>query len=60
MWIVAAIWLVLTRIAIALEERELRNRFGASYAEYCRRVPRFFPTFVKIAEPATGEKIRLE
>lgn len=43
MWIVAAIWLVLTRIAIALEERELRNRFGASYAEYCRRAPRFFP-----------------
>lgn len=59
-WIVAAIWLVLTRIAIALEERELRNRFGASYAEYCRRAPRFFPTFVKIAEPATGEKIRFE
>jgi protein-S-isoprenylcysteine O-methyltransferase Ste14 len=57
MWIVAAIWLVLTWIAIALEERELRNRFGTSYAEYCRRVPRFVPSFVKIAEPATGEKI---
>jgi protein-S-isoprenylcysteine O-methyltransferase Ste14 len=60
MWIVAAIWLVLTRIAIALEERELRKRFGAAYAEYCRRAPRFFPTFVKIEEPATGEKIRFE
>ena len=57
MWIVAAIWLVLTRIAIALEERELKNRFGASYAEYCRRVPRFIPTFVKIAETANGEKV---
>jgi protein-S-isoprenylcysteine O-methyltransferase Ste14 len=44
MWIVAAIWLVLTRIAITLEECELHNRFGASYAEYCRRVPRFVPT----------------
>jgi protein-S-isoprenylcysteine O-methyltransferase Ste14 len=55
MWIVAAIWLVLTRIAIMLEERELRNRFGVSYAEYCRRVPRFFPTFAKITETANGE-----
>ena len=56
MWIVAAIWLVLTRIAIMLEERELRNRFGVSYAEYCRRVPRFFPTFAKIAETANRER----
>ncbi len=44
-WIVAAIWLVLARIAIVLEERELRNRFGASYADYCRKVPRFVPRF---------------
>ena len=55
MWIVAAIWLVLTRIAILLEERELRNRFGGSYAEYCLRVPRFVPTFAKITETANGE-----
>lgn len=47
MWVVAAVWLVLTRIAIALEERELRNRFGAAYDEYCRRVPRFVPAFGK-------------
>ncbi|MGB8543060.1 MAG: isoprenylcysteine carboxylmethyltransferase family protein [Candidatus Acidiferrales bacterium] len=60
MWIVAAIWLALTRIAIALEERELKKRFGASYAEYCRRVPRFVPTFAKIAETAKGEKVRVE
>jgi protein-S-isoprenylcysteine O-methyltransferase Ste14 len=55
MWIVAAIWLVLIRIAILLEERELRNRFGVSYAEYCLRVPRFVPTFGKITETANGE-----
>jgi protein-S-isoprenylcysteine O-methyltransferase Ste14 len=54
MWIVAAAWLVLTRIAIALEERELRNRFGASYQEYCRRVPRFVPVFAKSAETISG------
>ena len=45
MWVVAAVWLVLTRVAIALEERELRDRFGAAYDEYCRRVPRFVPAF---------------
>jgi len=26
-----------------LEERELRERFGAKYDAYCRRVPRFLP-----------------
>ena len=50
MWIVAAVWLVLTRMAIAFEEHELRNRFGAAYEEYCRRVPRFFPLLVKPRE----------
>jgi len=50
MWLVAAIWLVLTRIAIALEERELHDRFGTAYEEYCRRVPRFVPAFAKPGE----------
>ncbi len=54
LWIVAAAWVVLTRIAITLEERELRNRFGASYQEYCRRVPRFVPVFAKSAETIGG------
>jgi protein-S-isoprenylcysteine O-methyltransferase Ste14 len=26
---------------VRLEERELRERFGTAYEEYCRRVPRF-------------------
>jgi protein-S-isoprenylcysteine O-methyltransferase Ste14 len=26
-----------------IEEPELRERFGQSYAEYCRRVPRWLP-----------------
>jgi protein-S-isoprenylcysteine O-methyltransferase Ste14 len=30
-------------LIVVLEERELRDRFGAEYDEYRRRVPRFFP-----------------
>ncbi|CAA7619473.1 conserved membrane hypothetical protein [Magnetospirillum sp. LM-5] len=30
-------------IGAAFEERDLRKRYGAPYAEYCRRVPFLFP-----------------
>lgn len=30
-------------LVVLLEERELRERFGATYDDYCRRVPRFLP-----------------
>lgn len=30
-------------LIVVLEERELRERFGAAYDEYSRRVPRFLP-----------------
>lgn len=30
-------------VVVLLEERELAERFGADYEEYCRRVPRFVP-----------------
>jgi len=43
MWISTGAWCILTLIAIAFEQRELRARFGASYEEYCRRVPGFIP-----------------
>jgi protein-S-isoprenylcysteine O-methyltransferase Ste14 len=46
-WIVAGVWLALTLLAISFEERELHARFGASYEEYCRRVPRFIPSLRK-------------
>ncbi|MDH3402149.1 MAG: hypothetical protein OES32_00440 [Acidobacteriota bacterium] len=35
---VVGLWIV-----VLLEERELRERFGSPYEEYCRRVPRFVP-----------------
>ena len=47
MWIVGGVWLALTLLAISFEERELRARFGASYEEYCRDVPRFIPSLHK-------------
>jgi protein-S-isoprenylcysteine O-methyltransferase Ste14 len=42
-WIVGAVWTALMFSAILTEEKELRRRFGASYQDYCRRVPRFIP-----------------
>jgi protein-S-isoprenylcysteine O-methyltransferase Ste14 len=36
--LVAAVFLL-----VAIEERELRDRFGAEYEVYCARVPRFIP-----------------
>ena len=47
MWVVAGVWLVLILVAISLEGRELRARFGVTYEEYCRRVPGFFPRLRK-------------
>ncbi len=30
-------------LVVLLEERELRERFGSAYEEYCNKVPRFMP-----------------
>lgn len=32
-------------LVVLLEERELKQRFGTAYDDYCRRVPRFLPRF---------------
>lgn len=42
-YIVAAAAVPAIYLIVLLEERELRERFGDEYAEYCRRVPRFVP-----------------
>jgi protein-S-isoprenylcysteine O-methyltransferase Ste14 len=34
---------------VAAEESFLRNKFGAEYGAYCRRVPRFLPNFTGFA-----------
>ena len=43
MWLVAGVWWLLAMLSIAMEERELRARFGPAYVEYSRRVPRILP-----------------
>lgn len=42
-YIVVLVYIPLIHIVALLEERELRNRFGKAYEEYCSRVPRFIP-----------------
>ena len=43
LYVWAALSLPLLYVIVVLEERELHQRFGLAYAEYCRRVPRFLP-----------------
>lgn len=43
-------WCAGIALVVRLEERELLNRFGARYRDYCQRVPRFLP---RIRRPFT-------
>ena len=42
-YVAAALLVPMLYLIVLLEERELRERFGAEYDEYARRVPRFVP-----------------
>ena len=42
-WIVYLLTFPAIHLVVLLEEPELRDRFGAEYEEYCRRVPRYIP-----------------
>ena len=43
LWIVLLLWWPFALIVVRLEEKELTARFGATYEEYRKRVPAFFP-----------------
>jgi protein-S-isoprenylcysteine O-methyltransferase Ste14 len=55
-YLVVVLSLPVIYLVVVLEERELRERFGAPYREYCRRVPRFVPKlrFRKRVGPSSG------
>lgn len=38
-------------ITVSAEERMLREKFGAPFDDYCRRVPRFWPRFRQLRTP---------
>jgi len=42
-WVLFALSFPAIHLVVLLEERELRDRFGAEYEDYCRKVPRYIP-----------------
>lgn len=42
-YILFLLYLPVIYLVVLVEERELRERFGKEYDDYCRRVPRFVP-----------------
>ncbi len=51
LYLVVALWLPDIYLIVLLEEKELRERFGSVYDDYCRRVPRFFPRLKRRSDP---------
>jgi protein-S-isoprenylcysteine O-methyltransferase Ste14 len=43
-WALVVLCVPALHVVVLLEEAELRDRFGAEYDDYCRRVPRWLPT----------------
>jgi len=42
-WVLYALCFPAIHAVVLLEERELAERFGGEYRDYCRRVPRYIP-----------------
>jgi protein-S-isoprenylcysteine O-methyltransferase Ste14 len=53
-WVMALLVVPSTHVLVLMEERELRERFGTEYEEYCRRVPRWVPRRAARADAASG------
>jgi protein-S-isoprenylcysteine O-methyltransferase Ste14 len=46
-YILCAVYVPAILLVVLLEDRELRDRFGEAYVDYCREVPRFVPRWRK-------------
>ena len=42
-YVASALWIPGVCVIVVLEEKELRERYGREYEDYCRRVPLFIP-----------------
>lgn len=51
--LIGALCVVAFMIVIKREEAFLKEAFGEPYADYCARVPRFFPSFSLFQDPET-------
>ncbi len=49
----AVVWV---HALVPLEEKELRDRFGPEYQDYCARVPRFIPRLRRDKSPKAGKQ----
>jgi len=47
LYVLLALYIPSIYLVVLLEERELRNRFGKEYEDYCRKVPRFVPRLAR-------------
>ncbi len=46
-YVLAALTVIVLLVVISMEEKELRERYGAAYDDYCARVPRLIPRFTR-------------
>ncbi|MFC1522494.1 methyltransferase family protein, partial [Elusimicrobiota bacterium] len=46
-YILFLVYIPVIYIVVLMEEKELRQRFGKDYEEYCKRVPRFLPKILR-------------
>jgi len=50
-WLLLALYVPIIHVVVLMEERELRQRFGKPYEEYCRKVPRYLPQIGYAGDP---------